>query len=142
MAAAFERGFEEGGEGVAGGFDAGEAGAEGNHVGIVVLAGKPCAEIVVDKGAAGAGDAVGGDGNADAGAADDDAEFCSARGDLFGAGAAEIGVVDAGGGVAGAEIEDIVAGSAQVFGENGLQRIARMIRCDCNLQWFSGPAEW
>jgi hypothetical protein len=52
-----------------------DTGAEGEDVGVVMLASKAGGEYVVSQGGTDAGDSVGGDGNSDAGTADGDTEI-------------------------------------------------------------------
>ena len=80
VAAAGEIGAEEGGDAGAGHVSADQAGAKSERVGVIMLAGEPRRERVVDPRAAAAGIAVGGDGDADAGAANGDAALGLAAG--------------------------------------------------------------
>ena len=70
-----------------------DAGAEGEDVGVVVFAGELGGEDVVGQGRADARDFVGGDGNADAGAAYDDSQIVLFRGDALAYGFAKVGIV-------------------------------------------------
>ena len=105
-------GVEVGGEpGVEDGRNLGgveDGGAEGEDVGVVVLAGHAGHEGVEDLGGADVGELVGGDGHAGAGGADEDAAVEGAVGDAAGDLGGEVGVVD-GFGAVGAEVRDFDA---------------------------------
>ena len=112
VAAAFERGREPDLYDVQGLGLGDGALAEGETVGVVVGAVPDGDRFVPAEAAADAFDAVGDDGFAVAGAAEDDAAFHFAAGDGLGDGADEVGVVTARLGV-GAEIADGVAGGEE-----------------------------
>src|SRR5258708_29060958 len=73
MAPAFEFGAEKYPEAILGDFGAEDAGAQRQHVGVVVLAREACGGHVVADGGAHGAVPVGGDRDADAGATDEDA---------------------------------------------------------------------
>ena len=82
--------------------------AEGQHIGVVVGAAHLCGEGVGDHRAANAFDFIGSQGDADAGAASEDALVGFAGGDHFGGGPSEFRVVHGFGGV-GADVFQVVA---------------------------------
>ena len=94
------------------------AAAQGQHIGVVMQPGRLGAEAVRAQRAADAGDLVGRDGDADTGAADDDAPVTVSGGHRQGSRPAEIRIVAAGLGV-GAEV---VIGDAPLvqMGHHGL----------------------
>ena len=75
MAAAEIGGGQESPHHFHGRFGSDDAAAEGQHVGVVVFAGEARGHYVMGEGGANARDFVGGDGNADAGASDRDAQI-------------------------------------------------------------------
>src|SRR3546814_395947 len=115
VAVAGELGGQEGVQAVLGDLLAGHARTQRQHIGVVVLAAEARRGDVVAERGAGARMAVHGDGDADAGAADDDAGVGLARGHRLGHRAAEIGVVDRGRAVPGAEVDHFVAGGFQLL---------------------------
>lgn len=118
MAAAFEGGGEEGVHDLDCGGEVHHALAEGEDVGVVVEAGEACGFEIPAEAAADAAHAIGGDGFAIAGAAEDDAALEGACSDGFGYRRDEAGVVDRGLGVS-AKVFDFMTGDLQVL-ENGL----------------------
>ena len=120
VATAGEFGGEERGDAGLGHVLPGQACAQGDDIGVVMLAREHRRIGFADQRAADGGMAVYGDGYADARAADRDAALRLARGDRLGKLVAEIGIIDAIG-RGGAEIGDIVPGLAQPRGERGLQ---------------------
>ena len=106
-------------------------GAHGQHVGVVVPAGELGGQGVAAQGAADALDLVGGDGDADAGGADDDALLTLAGGHGLGGGLAEGGVVAALGAV-GAEVLTGDALGGQIGLDVLLQGIPAVVRSDCD----------
>src|SRR5258708_38220285 len=87
MAAAFEGGVEPGLDNVERGLEWHHALAEGNNVGVVVLTAKAGGFEVPAEGAADSPDAIGDDGFAVAGTAENDAALAFAAGNGFGDGA-------------------------------------------------------
>ena len=131
MAAALELGVQEGVHDILGQVFAHDAGAHGQHVGVVVPPGEGGGQGVAAQGAADAPDLVGGDGDADAGGADDDAPLALAGGHGLGGGLAEGGVVAALGAV-GAEVLTGDALGGQIGLDVLLQGIPAVIRSDCD----------
>jgi len=127
-----EIGGEERVETVLGDGLADDAGAQRQHVGIVVLAAQAGGGLVVAEGGANAGGAVDGNGDADAGAADDAAAVGLAGGHRLGHRLAEIGIVDRGGRILGAEIQHLVSGSTQLLGQLRLKVETSVIGADCD----------
>ena len=95
MAAPFKFRGKEGVYHPLGGHSADDAGAHGQHIGVVVPAGQLSGQNVAAQGAAHALHLVGGDRDANTGGADDDPLFSPAAGHSLGRGPAEYGVVAA-----------------------------------------------
>ena len=104
-------------------------GAEGQHVGVVVLAGVAGHRGVVGVGGADARDLVGGHRGADAGAVDDDPGRAGAGRDQAGDDVGEVRVVH-GVRAVGAAVGDGEALLAQVLDEDGLEGEAAVVRAD------------
>ena len=110
---------------------AGEAGADGHDVGVVVAAGHLRLQAVGAVGAADALDLIGGNGNADAGGADHDAAVALALRHGTGGGSAEIRIVAALQRVA-AEILIFMAQLFQDLDDMLLQLIAAVVTAQCD----------
>ncbi len=121
-----ERGDEFLGEG-----DADDARAEHEHVHIVMFDALMRGVGIVTEAGSDAGDFVGGDGGADAAAADENASFGFAGDDGFAQGFGEIGVVGRVG-VEGADVENIVAELLQEFRNLLFEREAGVVGADCD----------
>ena len=109
----------------------GEAGADGQHVGVVVAAGHLRAEGLAAQGAADALDLVGGDGDTDAGGADHDAPLALPGGHRPGGRLPEVGVVAAAG-VVTAEVLHLMALLLEIGDELLLQCVAAVVASDGN----------
>ena len=131
MAAALELGGEEGLHDGLRQIGAHDARPQGQHVGVVVAAGHLRHERVGTQGAAHAVNLVGGDGNADAGGADDDATLTLAGGHRLRRSLGKDGIVAALCGVA-AEIPVVQAVSVQVFDDVLLQGVSAVVRTQCD----------
>jgi len=118
VAAAFEGGGEEYVHDLESGGEIHHAFAQREDVGVIVEAGEAGRFQIPAEAAADAANAVGGDGFAIAGAAEDDAALEPARSHGFGDGADEAGVIDGLGGV-GAEVFHFMSGGKEVL-EDGL----------------------
>ena len=94
---------------------------QGHHVGVVVLAGQPCAHQVMQQGAANPGNLVGCDGNADAGGAKDDAPVTFPVGDSPGSSSGKVGII-AGIQCIGAEVGHLMALLLQMDNNGIFQR--------------------
>ena len=129
VAAAFEGGGEEGVHDLEGGGEIHHALAEREDVGVVVEAGEAGGFEVPAEAAADAAHAIGGDGFAIAGTAEDDAALEPARSDGFGDGADEEGVIDGRFGV-GAEVFHFMTGSKEVLEDGLLVEITGVIGAD------------
>ena len=129
MTPAFIGGGEEGAEAIEGHGIAGEARAEGQNIGVIVLAGEPGFGDIARLGAANGGVAVGGEGHADAGAADQEAEAGGTSLNALADRVGEIRVIAAGGGV-GAAIDHGPAGITRGLGQLVLEEIAGVIGAD------------
>ena len=95
MPATLELGVQEGVHNPLGQIIADDAGAHGQHIGIVVAAGHLCGEGITAQGTADPMHFICGDGHADACGADHDALFALAGGHRLCCGAGEVGVVAA-----------------------------------------------
>ena len=129
VAAAGKVGVEEGGHAGAGEVGSSQARAQGQDIGIVMLAGKGGGQGLADQRTAARGIAVDRDGNADAGAADGDTAARAAGGDRLGNGIAEIRIIH-GSRTLRTEIEHIVAEPPHVIRKRRLQLDGRMIGSD------------
>lgn len=117
-----------------------DAGTKGKHIGVVVHAGELGAEGLGAHDGAHALDLVGGQADADASAADQDAQVDVTVSNCLAHLVAGDGVVEALGGV-GAKVYDIAAALFQVVGNDVLELDGGVIVADTNLhRWFlSGP---
>ena len=95
MAAAFKLGVQKDLYDTLGQFGADDPGTHGQHIGVIVAAGHLSGQGIAAQGTANTLDLVGGDGNADAGGADDDAPVTLAGGDRFCGGFSENRIVTA-----------------------------------------------
>src|SRR3546814_10033554 len=100
------------------------------HVGVVVLAAEARRGDVVAERRARAGMAVHRDGNADAGAADHHAGVGLAGGHRLGHRLAEVGVVDRGRAIPGAEVDNLVPGGFQLLRQARLKGETGVIRSE------------
>ena len=106
-------------------------GAHGQHIGVVVAAGELGGEGIAAQGAADAVDLVGGDGDADAGGADDDAPVTAAVGHRLGGRLAEDGVVAALLTVTAA-VQDVEALGGEIGLDMLLEAVAAVVRRNGN----------
>ena len=123
------RGGEEGVDDLEGQPLADHPGAEGQHVGVVVLARVAGHRGVVGVRRAHAGDLVGGHRGADAGAVDDDAARAGAGRDQAGDDVGEVRVVH-GVGAVRAAVRDAEALVGEVLRDDGLEGEAAVVRAD------------
>ena len=117
-----------------------DAGAKGEHVGVVVHAGELGAEGLGAYDGANTFDLVGSQADADAGTADQDTQVDVTVGHGLTHLVAGDGVIEALGGV-GAIVHDLAAALLQVLGNDVLELDGGMVVADTNLhEWFlSGP---
>lgn len=108
-----------------------DAAAKGQHVGVIVFAGEAGGEHVMGEASTDSGDFIGGDGNANAAAADDDAEIVLLRGHALADGFAKVGVVH-GFFRGGALIIDEVSGILQELADGFLDGEAGVVRAERN----------
>ena len=127
-----EVGAEEGFDEFAGKFDADDAGAEAEDVHVVVLDGLMGGVGVVTEAGADAVDFVGGDGGADAGAADKDAAVGFAALDGVADFAGEVRIIVGLGAIVGAEVDYDVALFFEVANDCFVKRIAAVIGTYCD----------
>ena len=140
MTAALELGIEPLVDDHLGELGAHDAGAKGEHVGVVVHARELGAEGLGAHDGTNALDLVGGQANPDTGAADQDAQIDVAVGYGFAHLVAGDGVIKALGGV-GAKVHDLAAALLQVLGNDVLELDGGVVVADTDLhEWFlSGP---
>ena len=106
-----------------------DARTEGKDVEIVVLARHLGLVLTADIGGADAGDFVGADGHADAGAADEDAALGASGGDVFGHFHGKVGIIHRVGGV-GSFVDDLMAEREDVLADVVLEEIAGVVGAD------------
>lgn len=131
VAAALEVGGQEDIHQLKGHHGGRDGGAQGHHIGVVVLPGQARAHVVVEQGAADALHFVGGDGDADARGAADDAGFTFPGSHCPGRGGPKVGIVAAVLGV-GAEILADQPLPFQMGFDRFLELQCAVVTCQCD----------
>ena len=135
MAAALKGGVQPGVHNLHGQHGTHHTGAQGHHIGVVVLAGEPGGHLVREQGAADALDLVGGDGCADAGGAQHDPAVTFPGGHRLGSGRYKIRVVAAGFPV-GAKVLVGESPCFQMLLHRFLERVGAVVACNGNHNSF------